>query len=146
MSYIAWNASKELGHGVIDREHREIVELLNRLVEILFDRDADDDALPAVRKGQVAAAVDALGRATAAHFASEDAIMQAVDYPGAGEHRRQHAELLAQYEDFAVHFCGPQGGSIALALRFLREWFEYHIEHYDAPLVLWLREQSGARR
>jgi hemerythrin-like metal-binding protein len=102
--------------------------------------------MPAVRKRQVAEAVDALGRATAAHFASEDAIMQAVDYPGAARHRQQHAELLMQYEEFSIHFRSPQGGSVALALRFLREWFEYHIEHYDAPLVAWLRELDGGRR
>jgi hemerythrin len=69
-----------------------------------------------------------------------------VSYPGLDDHRTQHAELLLQFSSFAEQFHSPQAGSVALALRFLREWFEYHIENFDAPLVSWLREQKGARR
>ena len=146
MPYIAWNPSKELGHAVIDREHRELVELLNRLIELLFDPAADDEREHHVRKQQVVDAVDALGRATKAHFASEDAIMRAVDYPGLAEHRAQHAELIVQFGSFAERFHSALAGSVPLELRFLREWFEYHIENFDAPMVSWLREQKGPRR
>jgi hemerythrin-like metal-binding protein len=146
MSYIQWNSSKELGHAVIDREHRELMELVNRLVEALFDPSAEDDATPHVRKQQIADAVDALGRATAEHFASEEAIMMSVGFPMLPEHRVQHASLLAQFDDFAAHFRSPHAGSVALALRFLREWFEYHIEFYDAPMARWIIEQGDVRR
>lgn len=145
MPYIVWTPSKELGHAVIDREHRELIDLINRLVELLFDHTADDGESPQVRKAQVAAAVDALGKAAASHFASEDSIMRAVAYPAVAEHRDQHAALLRQFGDFAGHFRSAQAGSVALALRFLREWFEYHFEHYDAQLVGWLREQNERR-
>lgn len=146
MSYIQWNPSKELGHAVIDREHRELMELVNQLVDALFDPSAEDDATPSVRKQQIADAVDALDRATAAHFSSEESIMLAIGYPSLSEHRDQHASLLAQFDDFAAHFRSPNAGSVAQALRFLREWFEYHIEYYDAPLTRWIREQTDPRR
>jgi hemerythrin len=145
MPYIQWNSSKELGHAVIDREHRELMELVNRLVEVLFDPSAEDDETPHVRKQQIADAVDALGRSTAAHFASEESIMLAAGYPDFPAHRDQHASLIAQFDDFAAHFRSPTAGSVALALRFLREWFEYHIEFYDAPLTSWMREQAAAQ-
>jgi hemerythrin len=146
MPYIQWNSSKDLGHAVIDREHRELMELVNRLVEALFDPAAEDDETPHVRKRQIADAVDALGRATAAHFASEESIMLGLGYPALAEHRDQHASLIAQFDDFAAHFRSEAAGSVAMALRFLREWFEYHIEFYDAPLTRWISEQAETRR
>lgn len=136
----------ELGHAVIDREHRDLVERVNRLADLLFDAAAEDDEAPHLHKQQIVDVVVALGEAAAAHFVSEEAIMQAVGYPGLPEHRAQHASLLLQYGDFAGHFRASQSSSIALALRFLREWFEYHVELYDAPLVGWISEQRGGRR
>ena len=54
--------------------------------------------------------------------------------------------LRDQFDDFAAHFRSPNAGSVALALRFLREWFEYHIEFYDAPMARWINEQGEPRR
>ena len=144
MPYIQWNTSKELGHPVVDREHRELMELVNRLIDALFDPSAEDEEEPHWRKQQIADAVDALGKATAAHFDSEESIMAESGFPRLAEHRAQHESLLAQYGEFAEHFRSANDGSVALALRFLREWFEYHIEYYDAPMTAWLRERSAA--
>ena len=72
--------------------------------------------------------------------------MVSAGFPRIPEHRVQHASLLAQFEDFAEHFRSSHPGSVAMALRFLREWFEYHIEFYDAPMARWISEQGEPRR
>ena len=140
MPYLSWNASLELGHEQIDREHKGMLGQINRLFDAVFsecDRLASEHG-SASRSVCVAAAVASLRICAAEHFCSEEALMQAADFPASPHHTEQHAELLEQLSNFEAHFHSTHADSLPHAVRFLREWFEFHVDTYDRALVRWL--------
>lgn len=140
MSYIAWDASKELGHEKIDAEHQELLVHINRLVDIVFGvgPDREDPCRGVNRRLCIEAAVGALQFAATEHFSSEEVLMAGSDYPSSRVHAEAHADLLEQLDGFAAHFHSTSADSLPHAVRFLREWFEFHIDTYDRGLVRWL--------
>lgn len=140
MSYLSWNASLELGNEQIDREHKGMLGQINRLFDAVFiecDRLAAEHG-NACRSACIVAAVVALRSVAAEHFRSEEALMGAADYPAMKQHVEQHTELLEQLEQIEAHFIAKRADSLPHAVRFLREWFEFHVDTYDRALVRWL--------
>lgn len=131
----------ELGHGQVDAEHRVLLTHLNRLVDVVFGADQDNEVFRHCggRRACVEAAVEALRLATVEHFRSEEALMAASAFPGVRVHADQHGELLDQLAKFAEHLHANQAESLPHAVRFFREWFEFHIETYDRALVRWIQ-------
>ena len=139
MSYIEWNDAYKLGHGQIDGEHYTLHVHLNRVVEAVFgEKDQLALAGHAGRDTLVESEVEALKRATSDHFRSEETLMAASDFPAMKHHAEQHAELIRELERFSEHFHSTRSDSLPHAVRFLREWFEFHIDTYDRALVRWL--------
>ena len=141
MSYINLDYTLELGHGSIDAEHRVLFGHVNRLIEIVLsdDRQASDLSGFDSRLACIKAAVEALYLATAEHFRSEEALMAASAFPGLRYHAEQHAELLQQLASFAERYRSTNADSLPHAMRFIREWFEFHIDTYDRALARWLK-------
>ena len=141
MSYINWDHTLELGFGQIDAEHQTLLGHVNRLVDIVFNtgREAPVCQTGESRRASIEAAVDALFQATALHFKSEEALMERSEFPGRRFHIEQHSELLAQLASFADHYHSTNADSLPHAVRFLREWIEFHIDTYDRALVRWLK-------
>jgi diguanylate cyclase (GGDEF)-like protein/hemerythrin-like metal-binding protein len=94
---LAWRDSNACGNAQIDAEHRQLVELANRL-------SAAESAPPAAYEAAVSALIDALTD----HFAAEERMLEAGGYPGLAEHRRTHAALLAKAAALRA-----SGGSLA---------------------------------
>ncbi len=121
---IAWSQKLALGVDVIDADHRALTELYNRIAspEVINRRDL----LPPL--------LGELGKATAAHFAREEALMADHHYAGIAEHRAQHARLLDEFgeqiDDWYAHRV-----SSATMVRFLYTWLLRHIVTYDVPLA-----------
>ena len=141
MSYINWNATYELGHRQIDAEHKGLHLHINQLVDAVFGDPAEhvDRSGHESRRLLIESLVDGLRAATADHFRSEEALMLASDFPAMKHHAEQHAELLDELARFAEHFHSTRADSLAHAVRFLREWFEFHLDTYDRALVRWLK-------
>lgn len=145
MPYLSWNASLELGHEQIDREHKGMLGQINRLFDAVFiecDRLAAEQG-NACRSACIVAAVGTLRSVAAEHFRSEEALMAASGYPAMKHHAEQHADLLEQLEQIEAHFISKQADSLPHAVRFLREWFEFHVDSYDRALVRWFATGQG---
>lgn len=138
MSYISWDSSKELGHPQVDAEHEAMLAKLNRLVDVVFQVGHDDGPNGGDRLRCIEDAVADLRQATVTHFASEEALMEKADFPAMRHHVEVHADLIEQLDRFAEHFHSTNADSLPHAVRFLREWFEFHIDTYDRALVRWV--------
>jgi len=130
----------ELGHRQVDAEHRAMMVHLNQLVDAVFGVTQDGDGIHSGvgRLARIEAAIEALRRATVAHFSSEEALMASSSFPGMSVHADQHEELLDQLAKFAEQLHNNQAESLPHAVRFVREWFEFHVENYDRALVRWV--------
>ena len=81
---IVWEKSYEVGHPILDAQHRHIVDLIN--------------ALHNAAEGEGLATVDAILphfiRFLDNHFATEEAILRQVAYPGVEQHAGEHRALM----------------------------------------------------
>lgn len=137
MAYIDWTECLKVGHRFMDQDHERMVACLNQLVEALV---GDIDELAGVsRHHAIEGAFASLRAVTEAHFRHEEAAMAVQQYPELAIHKAQHDALLAQLRTASDPLHSPAAGaSIQFAIRFWREWFEYHVENYDVALADWL--------
>ncbi|HEX6572801.1 MAG TPA: hemerythrin family protein [Steroidobacteraceae bacterium] len=83
--HLQWQARFECGEPTIDRQHRELFERSEQILESL-------------RKGspQFVPDLERLMSEIAVHFADEEAILEQCAYPGLAGHRRSHEALTAK--------------------------------------------------
>lgn len=78
MTLIDWNPRFELGIEPVDREHRELIDLINALHGAMCRGAAHDKVVAGL--GRIYAQI-------AAHFALEEKLMRDANYPGFDEHK-----------------------------------------------------------
>lgn len=86
---ISWNDSYGTGLSEIDDEHRELIEIVNRM------QASVESGQGAEVMGDVLQEVLAI---TKTHYAHEENEMQRLGYPGLTEHKREHADSLEKIE------------------------------------------------
>jgi hemerythrin len=125
MALIEWKKNYSVGNQAVDHEHRELIDLINRLHE---------DLLAGSREPRVSAFLGEIFRAISAHFALEELFMREHGYDRASEHKQAHEELLEQIRDIMDDFEADRvAASRKLAGR-LDEWFTVHFKTHDARL------------
>jgi hemerythrin len=125
MTLLRWKDEYSVGIEAVDHEHRELIDLINRLHDELDG--------PAARLTVPAFFGDLL-KAISAHFALEEKIMRDEGYEGLGSHKADHERLLDD-------LCGimqayersAEVDRIELAQR-LDDWFSRHFRTHDARL------------
>jgi hemerythrin-like metal-binding protein len=123
---IKWDASLQLGVETLDRQHRLMVDLANRV----HGAHRRDD-LPALAR-HVRELIDA----TAEHFVCEERMMVEAGYAFAESHSEHHGEVLAQFERFSAGLLERREAACAnRALAFLSTWIRTHITVFDRELV-----------
>ncbi len=83
---LVWQEAYECGEARIDRQHRELFDLGNRLFEAATAEPRS--------AGDVATALDSLLAHIVTHFADEEAILAEQGYADFAAHKRAHARLL----------------------------------------------------
>ena len=90
MAYLTWDAAHDTGIPGIDYEHRQLVQMLNDIHELIMKR-----AEPL----RIADRLADLYTLATAHFALEEKIMRDQKYPGLEERRDIHYRLLEQVRE-----------------------------------------------
>lgn len=89
--HLVWQEAYECGNAVIDREHRELFELANELIDAFLTHGSSQDLVTPI--------YDRLLRHVASHFADEEAELARLGYTRLDAHRRTHAILLERARD-----------------------------------------------
>ncbi|MCG6940718.1 MAG: hemerythrin domain-containing protein [Thiohalocapsa sp.] len=115
---LVWRESYALGVELLDAQHREMVRLIN----LVLDPAAGDEA---------GARLDALIAQLRRHFETEEVFLRAIDYPLTEEHAREHTLQLAEFVDLRRSI-GRGGGAIGAESRTeIRQWFFNHVVAED---------------
>jgi diguanylate cyclase (GGDEF)-like protein/hemerythrin-like metal-binding protein len=131
---LAWTAAHSIGIDEIDQQHAHMAELIDRLSAALLD---------ALESDTILAKVDELIRYTAAHFVTEERLMDQYRLPDMARHRDEHRRLLHDIRNLQVD---NDRGSISLILRYLHEWLLRHVDGMDKQLGQALLEVSASDR
>lgn len=144
--YICWDRSMAIGHPIVDAERKALFDHINDFVDSVFG----DEGLGSHVRARTARLLGGLRANLAEMFRTEELLMRQQGFPNFDQHQREHRELLDQFDQFLLHFNATAGASLAHAVRFLREWLDFHMENWDRPLGIWLRMANkvvqGVRR
>lgn len=121
MSALELKQEHVLGLAPLDGIHREFMQLLARL----DDADASV-ALPLL---------DQLLAHTEAHFAQEDAWMEASGFPPLHCHRGEHERVLEVLREVRGLAAAGDSGIVRTLVRELPVWFEHHASTMDTMLA-----------
>lgn len=128
MKAFEWQDEYSIGDATIDAQHRKLIDILNRLHDLLNDETLDQASAEA---GKV---FDQLADYVMTHFAYEEQVMADAGYPvdKVVEHKWQHDTLLAKVQEVMHAYQDGNTKALAELLPFLYgDWLIDHICHSD---------------
>ncbi len=124
MALLQWKDRYSVGVAAVDHEHKELIDLINRLYEEWKQGGS---------RGSVENFFGDLYKGISAHFALEERFMRERGYDQLAAHKNDHERLLDEIRDIMDDFVDETQTATALAGR-LEAWFSRHFETHDARL------------
>lgn len=125
MAPLKWKDEYSVGVAAVDHEHRELIELVNRVHEALTSGQPADE---------VSRIFGDLFRAISAHFALEERFMGAHGYDHRAVHKADHERLLDELRDIMDDYSHGDPQSVARLTKSVEDWFAVHFRTHDARL------------
>lgn len=125
MGLLHWEERYSVGIPAVDHEHKELIELINRLY---------DEAAAKSAKDPVVGFFGDLFKGISAHFALEERFMRERGYDQLSQHKGDHERLLDEIRDLMEDFEAVSRFDERLLTNALDAWFSRHFETHDARL------------
>jgi len=127
---IIWREKMSIdGDGVIDQDHKHLIDIINR-----FERMASDG----LDRNEATEILYALKFYTETHFGREEQLQNMINYPDVRDHHEEHRELIKALDDVIVHLKESQDEVLAQVhhetAELLHDWLVGHILHSDLKM------------
>jgi hemerythrin len=134
-----WDKDLETGYEVIDRQHKQLIETVNRL------KAAKDAGRGPEEIGEI---IDFLLEYTDRHFREEEALQQAYQYPDYYVHLRYHEEFRQQVAQLVTRMAkeGPTPELIDTTIQTAGDWLLNHIRGDDFRMAAYIQAEVKKRR
>lgn len=133
MGLVKWTDDLSVGVNEFDREHKELVGLLNELFDGMKKGQADNLLKPTL---------DKLVSYTVKHFAHEEKYFKLYNYPKMAEHIREHEAFKKEVGEFMKEFEEGKKMLSGHMLQFLSNWVTNHIKKQDKEYTKFLNEKG----
>ncbi|KAF0225947.1 MAG: hemerythrin family [Rhodospirillaceae bacterium] len=128
---IHWDQTLSVGNPMIDNEHREIIDALNRFYADWVNAEHHLDVEEELRR--LSALVDT-------HFANEEELMTRRHCPGLTGHIQDHRQMQAELRVITASFATLGSAKLeARLLRFIRKLVMGHVLSWDMDARDYLR-------
>lgn len=127
--YVSWNPRLAVGVEVLDGQHQELLDLINRLGDGLRSGRDFDELVEALKD---------LVRYTEHHFATEERLMDELGLRSE-RHRSEHRRLLESLMGFTLRL---DADGVSHSAGFLQDWLFRHIDEVDRPFAASLRHHG----
>jgi hemerythrin len=125
-----WDESFSVGNALIDGEHQEIIDILNRLW-----RDWSHDA----HRLNVGQELETLRLTIEAHFANEEEVLARHRCPRLAEHQREHQRLQDELDAIAASYGRTDSRLLeGRMVRFMRDLIVGHVLGWDIDMKEYL--------
>jgi hemerythrin-like metal-binding protein len=125
MTLLEWREDFSVGVPAVDHEHRELIDLINRL---------HDQLVGPVSESSIDEFLGEIYARIAAHFALEERIMRTNRYDHYAEHKDDHERLLDDLRDIMDRHEDRYKYEDAELGGMLERWFGDHFRTHDARL------------
>lgn len=129
--FFKWSPEYSVHIKAIDDQHRELVNILNRLFVAVSKREGDT---------AVAGILDALMSYTQTHFAQEENLMRQANYKDLEAHLEEHRKLIAKLDQLTKKYLLEEKPIYFEMLSFLKTWLREHIQGADMKYSTALRQ------
>lgn len=122
MDLIQWNDTLSVGVSEIDKQHKELVRMINQLNDAMKVGKAKD---------QLGEILVGLVKYALSHFKTEEIYFDKFGFPEAISHKKEHLDFTQKVSDFKKSFdAGTVGLSVSI-MTFLSNWLTNHIKTTD---------------
>lgn len=143
---LQFNGSLLLNIPEIDRQHRQIADIINQLIRALqpphhntspytphdtYHNDSANTCDHGLTPQDIRHHLDDLIKATEEHFLYEERLMKKIRYPGHTEHKREHLLLMAELKSFIRDILADNAQLDLKSIDSLKRWFVLHIHCSD---------------
>ena len=129
------STAESIGIQLIDREHREIFDLI---MELNFHAARGRSHSLQIRL------LKELERFTLSHFALEEGMMEAVRFPGRDAHRNNHRRLIRQLQQSASGWTPSDGALITQPTATIWQAHSVHMDGDDLAFGRWINGDRPA--
>ncbi|EAT16532.1 bacteriohemerythrin [Desulfuromonas acetoxidans] len=123
MTFVTWNDDFLLHVDQFDEHHKHLVDLLNETYEKFVNKTVDLS---------LEKLFDELIDYATYHFSAEEYWMQAKQYPGYEEHKKEHAYFTKRVVEMHRDFVAGNTSLGLEVLTFIKNWVANHILNSDA--------------
>ena len=127
-----WNKDLETGNINIDNQHRELFRRFDSLMDACHQRKG---------KEEVCKVLLFLGDYVKTHFAMEEELQKASNYPGYSAHKEQHEGFIKELDQLEQQL-KAEGATLSLVIQTNQRvvsWLINHINVKDKDLAAYLR-------
>ncbi|WP_457756290.1 bacteriohemerythrin [Thermodesulfatator indicus] len=124
MEAILWKSCYCVGHCLIDRQHQELVHLVNFMIQKVSEQ---------CPKPVIDAILIKLINYAERHFTDEEEVMRTINYPELEAHQKEHERLVMEVFNFKDAFDKGKVTKFDL-LEFLKDWLLDHVINEDLRL------------
>jgi len=135
MEKIEWSAQFSVGNETIDNQHKDIIDLINILIE-------NSELSP--HSKIVSETLSLLVNYSREHFKYEEQFLSTLKYPGVEEQIKDHKEFKLEVAGFYDAAILNISGIPQALLMFLKEWWVTHILVEDMKYSDFLKENEKA--
>jgi hemerythrin len=131
--FFKWLPDYNVNIKTIDDQHKELVNILNRLFAAVSLREGDK---------VIAGIMDALVKYTQTHFELEERLMRQAKYKDLESHMEEHRQLMDKLDQICKKYLLEDKPVYFEMLSFLKRWLQGHIMGVDTKYSMALH-QSG---
>lgn len=118
---IIWSEGYSVNHTEIDKQHKKLINLINKLYNLYLDKDT-------ARVFEVIKEIEAY---TIYHFETEEKLFIKHNYPQQYEHIEKHNEFKTELNDIIKKFQSSNNILTMKIMTFLQRWLTNHILKED---------------
>ncbi len=127
-----WNPRYETGIQFIDDQHKQLLDLVNKL------HDGFQSGMP---KDEINALLDFMVVYIANHFTTEESFMQEHGYPDLKAHQAQHMTFMTKVKHLAERWKTSTPPTASEFARFIQDWLAHHVSEVDMGFTSWARRR-----
>jgi hemerythrin-like metal-binding protein len=122
MEKFYWKDEYSLGVEKVDRQHRHLFEIINKLIE--RSAESSDPKL-------VSETLTEMLNYAKEHFRDEEEMMQEYGYPEIERHKELHAYFIRTTAELSINALNNQSMVLQEIIEFLKMWLTLHILKVD---------------
>ena len=141
MPPIQWTTAMSVGLQELDDDHKVLIDVINRL-----ETNTEAGAQPEVARS----CLMSLRRYAEFHFAREEKVMTACNFPGIGVQKSEHHDFIERIRDETQRFDADPEASAQVVnqelLDYLKSWLSHHILIEDMAYRPYVERSAAAKQ